>query len=119
MSADQAANWEHIHAAWSPYWMDRTAREYGSPASDPAFYAAISPANYLDRVRAPVQIHHGTADTEVPPEWSRDLYAELRRAGMDATLYLYPGAGHTFYGPARDRFLERAFRFFETHVKGE
>ncbi len=119
MSADQAANWEHIHRTWSPFWMDRTAREYGSPASDPALYAAISPVNVLDRVRAPVQIHHGTADTEVPPDWSRDLHARLRAAGASSTLYLYPGAGHTFYGPSRDRFLERAFAFFETNVRGE
>lgn len=119
MSADQAANWEHIHGTWSSYWMERTAREYGSPASDPALYAAISPVNYLDRVHAPVQIHHGTADGEVPVAWSRDLYARLRAEGKDAALYLYPGAGHTFYGPARDRFLERAFAFFEAHVRGE
>jgi dienelactone hydrolase len=116
MSADQAANWAYIGAHWSRYWMAFTAEQYGSPEADPARYAAISPISYLDRVHAPVQLHHGTADGEVPIEWSRDLAARLADEGVDVALYEYEGAGHTFFGADLGLFLERVGDFMGAWV---
>jgi len=117
MSADQAANWAYIAETWSRYWMDRTAQVYGSPETHPELYAAISPVNYLDRVRMPVQIHHGDADTVVPVEWSRELAGQLQQAGADVTYYEYPGAPHTFTGAELQLLRERTLSFFNQHVK--
>jgi dipeptidyl aminopeptidase/acylaminoacyl peptidase len=117
MSADQAANWAYIEERWSRYWMVYTAELYGSPEDDPARYAAISPINYLDRVGAPVQLHHGAADGEVPVEWSRDLAARLADEGVDVTLYEYEGAGHTFFGADLGLFLERVGAFMGEWVE--
>ena len=66
---------------------------------------------------APVQIHHGAADSEVPVEWSRDLAARLDEAGVDVALYEYEGAGHTFFGADLGLFLERVGAFMEAWVE--
>lgn len=117
MSADQALNYTYIAEEWSAYWMSLTAARYGSPESNPAGYAATSPINALDRVRAPVQIHHGTADGEVPYAWSADLAARLEAAGAPVELFSYPGAGHTFNGEDWPRFLARVEAFFAANVR--
>ena len=117
MSADQAANWTYISGQWAPYWMALTAQTYGSPESNPEGYAQVSPIHYLDRVRAPVQIHHGVEDDQVPLAWSRELAGRLRKAGAEVALYEYEGAGHTFYGEHLTLFLERVYAFFEEHVR--
>ncbi len=52
---------------------------------------ALAPA-----IRAPVLIHHGEADAQVPPAQGRLLHAALAAAGQRSTLHLYPGAAHLF-----------------------
>jgi dipeptidyl aminopeptidase/acylaminoacyl peptidase len=118
MSADQATNWRYIHEKWAGFWMDFTAREFGgSPDDNPQDYALASPINYLERVTAPVQIHHGTDDQEVPVEWSADLAERLRAAGVEVTYYEYEGAGHTFRYAEQDLLFERTLAFFDKHVR--
>ncbi len=119
MSADQAVNWRYIGETWAPWWMEQTAAAIGSPETNPRGYHDISPIHYLDRVRVPVQIHHGDRDDQVPVEWSRDLAARLAAAGADVTYYEYPFAGHTFTGRERELLLERTLAFFDEHVRGD
>ena len=53
----------------------------------------------LGSIEVPTSIHHGDADTTVPPQHAR-LYAE---AIPDAQLQLYPGHGHfSIIGAARE-----------------
>jgi carboxymethylenebutenolidase len=47
-------------------------------------------------IRAPVLIHHGEADRQVPPDQARLLHGALTAAGRTSTLHLYPGADHLF-----------------------
>jgi dipeptidyl aminopeptidase/acylaminoacyl peptidase len=118
MSADQAVNWRYIREKWARFWMDFTAREFGgSPDDNPQAYALASPINYLERVTAPVQIHHGTDDQEVPVEWSADLAERLRAAGVEVTYYEYEGAGHTFRYAEQDLLFERTLALFDEHVR--
>jgi len=118
MSADQAANWQHIHDMWSPGTMDLFAQTYGTPDENPGGYASISPINYLERVSMPVNIHHGTLDSQVPVAWSIDLSERLLEAGVETQLYLYPDAGHTFRDTDLTTFLRRDLAFFDRTVKG-
>ncbi|GAB4481934.1 MAG: hypothetical protein Kow00124_30180 [Anaerolineae bacterium] len=119
MSADQAVNWRYIGETWAPWWMELTAAQIGTPETNPQGYHDISPIHYLDRVRAPVQIHHGDHDDQVPVEWSRDLAERLAAAGVEVTYYEYPFAGHTFTGRERELLLERTLAFFDEHVRGD
>src|SRR3989344_1033007 len=84
-------------------WVQRRAeiadviiREHGTPESNPSFWDNVSPINFLDRVVAPVQIHHGTADQSVPLAWSQKLDDALERTGAEHQLYVYYGEPHEF-----------------------
>ncbi len=87
------------------------------PPDAPDLYAHVSPINYLSNVSVPVLIHHGDADTTVPPEWSAQLQAALTAAGKQATLYSYPGAGHSFYNSDWLLFMKRNAEFFDKLLK--
>jgi dipeptidyl aminopeptidase/acylaminoacyl peptidase len=54
---------------------------------------------FYDWIKAPIQIHQGTADDAVPLEWSRELEKNLNENGVAVQLYVYPGADHNLVGP--------------------
>lgn len=80
-------------------WPD-VAREvfdtYGSFEENPEFWKSVSAINYLSNVNAPVQLHQGTADKDVPVQWSRDLAKALEKENKDIAYYEYPAIGHLF-----------------------
>ncbi len=90
----------------------RIIAAHGSPERAPAFWRAASPVTYLGRVRAPLLMHHGTADQTCPPRWSRATYAALRERGKDVTLHAYPGEGHAF-GAAWALAMRRTVAFLD------
>ena len=62
-----------------------------TPAYRSALQAYVKPwSHFLERVRCPVTLHHGSADTWAPPAMSEALAARL----PDATLVTHPGLGH-------------------------
>jgi dipeptidyl aminopeptidase/acylaminoacyl peptidase len=58
---------------------------------------------------------HGTKDESCAISWARATDDALTRAGKDATLVEYKGAGHYFYGPWTDS-IKRVDRFLEKHL---
>ncbi|TFG73658.1 MAG: alpha/beta fold hydrolase [Anaerolineales bacterium] len=90
---------------------------YGTPEENPDFWSSISATAFLADVSGPIQLHHGTADTSVPYEWSEQLYAALEDAGKVAEFYGYPGDNHNLsinFGSA----MARSIAFFDKYVKG-
>jgi dienelactone hydrolase len=77
----------------------------------------LSPANYLDRVRAAVSIHHGALDDQVTLEWSEALCARLRELGKRVECYTYADQPHTFIGDGDALFIRRMIRFFDRNLK--
>ncbi|HEX7975902.1 MAG TPA: alpha/beta fold hydrolase, partial [Anaerolineales bacterium] len=72
---------------WRMNWIER----YGTPQENPEFWGSISANSYLADLSGPVQLHHGTADTEVPLMFSETLAQEILSAGGTAELYTYEG----------------------------
>jgi predicted peptidase len=50
--------------------------------------------------KVPIWIFHGADDTVVPPEESRRLYEELKKAGANVRYTEYPGVGHNAWDRA-------------------
>lgn len=94
----------------------RIARTYGLPEDSPEFWRAASPRPYLNRVTAPLQVHHGTADDTCPIAWSRATVRALERAGRPVDLRTYRGAGHTFEGDQWQRSIAVSTSFFRRHL---
>ncbi|HEY4689277.1 MAG TPA: alpha/beta fold hydrolase [Anaerolineae bacterium] len=118
MSGDETANLRHIDRLWRPGLYDQVTAVFGTPDDRPDNYARISPIHFLDDTAAPVEIHHGSLDDQVPVEWSRDLNQRLADAGKTVTYFEYNGSGHSFHGEAWATFMQRVAAFFDQYVKG-
>ncbi len=51
--------------------------QYGTPQSNPDFWNSIDPTYFVNDITAPVQIHTGADDEEVPAAFSQSLYEKL------------------------------------------
>jgi dipeptidyl aminopeptidase/acylaminoacyl peptidase len=58
--------------------------------------AAVSPINFVGRIRTPLLIGHGEQDTNVPSSQSHKLVDALTKAGANVTSVFYKEGGHGF-----------------------
>jgi dipeptidyl aminopeptidase/acylaminoacyl peptidase len=68
--------------------------EFGSLAREREFIASISPANFLDRMRAPLLVIHGANDSLVSIAQAERVVEPLRNRGHDVTYVRYENEGH-------------------------
>lgn len=109
MSGDEQKNYTKILE-----WSDGEVGHFELAAS-PALLKAISPIYHLDRITAPVSIHHGLSDDTVPPEWSADLCSRLQAQQHPVDCHTYPAMPHTFRGANDQLFMDRVAAFFARH----
>ncbi len=92
--------------------------QFGTPEENPDFWNGISANSYLADLSGPIQLHHGTADEEVPPEFSETLYEQIMQAGKMAEFYTYDGDNHNlsnYFSQAMTRTIE----FFDRYLKDQ
>lgn len=111
MSGDERRNFEKI---WE--WSNGRSGAEELAAPEEAL-RRISPIYHLERIQAAVSVHHGEADSVVPPEWSRELCERLAGLGKTVECFFYPGAPHTFSGAAEQLLLDRAAAFFGRYLR--
>jgi len=97
-------------------WRGGLLSTFGSPEENPEFWNSISANSFLQDLAGPVQLHHGTADTSVPVEFSQILYDQITQAGGQAELYLYQGADHNLTAPFTTA-MQRTIEFFNRYLK--
>jgi len=97
-------------------WRDNFVATYGSPEANPAFWDSISPNAYLGDVSGPIQIHHGSADTSVPIEFSETLARQLEEVKKPVELYTYKGDDHNLSKNFATA-MKRSVEFFDKYVK--
>lgn len=79
----------------------------------------------LSTIEAPILGHFGETDASIPPEAVDAFDAAARDAGLQATTYVYEGAGHAFANPSGTRYeadaadtaWERTIEFFAQHLR--
>lgn len=89
---------------------------HGHYDDNPEFWDNMSPINFLDKVQAPVILHHGTADASVPIDWSDRLETAMLEKGKNITYHIYNGGAHEF-GPEWNIFMQRNTEFFDKYLK--
>lgn len=102
---------------WLPL-MDDPAlvKNRGLPSTNPEFWNKLDAYNYLKDITAPIQLHHGTADEEVPIEFSIHLKNELEKAGKTVEFYQYPGDKHNLSGANFYTAIQRSIDFFKNNL---
>jgi dipeptidyl aminopeptidase/acylaminoacyl peptidase len=83
----------------------------GIPADDSRWIEA-SPLYRVFPEAPPFLIIHGEQDDVVYVEQSRKFYDALRQAGIEASLHLLPGQGHSFTEPGFVEALDKSLEFF-------
>ncbi|PNY82008.1 alpha/beta hydrolase family protein [Deinococcus koreensis] len=80
------------------------------------FLRALSPNASLRELRGrPIQLHHGTADKEVPYAFQRALADDLRAAGQSVVAYRYEGDDHNL-SRTLGTALRRSVQFFQANL---
>ncbi len=97
-------------------WRQVLQEEYGTPDENPTFWASISANSYVSRLSGPVQLHHGTADEDVPVLFSELLYDEIQAVGLPVEYYTYAGDDHNIAGNFGTA-MQRSVAFMDEHVK--
>ncbi|MDD5382303.1 MAG: alpha/beta fold hydrolase [Candidatus Margulisbacteria bacterium] len=121
MSSDYRDNFNRwiLHRREPKYGPRATAlkiiERYGSPESNPEFWDNISAKTFLDNIKAPVEIHHGTADKSVPLAWSEKLVKELKTKGKAVKFYIYQGEPHEFIN-SWPLVMKRTVEFFNEAI---
>ena len=104
----------NFRSGWRTQWQNL----YGSPEENPAFWMGISANSYLSDLSGPVQLHHGTGDTEVPIAFPQNLYQQIQQAGKLGEYYEYPGDNHNlsnYFSQA----MSRTIQFYDQYLKGQ
>lgn len=97
-------------------WRYSLMNQYGSPEENPEFWTSISANSYLHDLSGPIQLHHGTADEDVPLEFSELLFYQMLEANQYVEFHKYEGDNHNIsnsFGTAMQRTIE----FFDRYVK--
>ena len=88
---------------------------YGTPSTDPTYWADVSPRTFVNRVTEPLLIVQGDVDADVPIEGTKDTVAAWQEAGKDVRLITLTGEDHVFearWGEA----MSAVTAFFEAHL---
>lgn len=123
--ADLLNNWRRRSSPTPPAlpsgarrWRQALTEQFGTPEQNPEFWNSISANSFLTEIGGPIQLHHGMADSSVPPAFSETLKEQLEAAGKTVELYEYPGDDHNISGNL-GLALQRSVEFFDKWVKGE
>jgi dipeptidyl aminopeptidase/acylaminoacyl peptidase len=96
--------------------VEQMVKENGTPASNPTYWNAIDPTQFLSFITAPVQIQVGSADEEVPTDFSSTLKNSLQKAGKIIDYDVYPGADHNL-APDTASAMATTVTFFNKYLK--
>ena len=84
----------------------------------PAKWRNASPVTYVDQNSPPTLIIHGTKDTVVDRDQSKELYGVLQKAGVESELHMEKDAGHAWPLKTKDFDLRpKVLAFFDKHLK--
>lgn len=97
-------------------WVFSMEQTYGPPETNPQFWKSISANGYIQDLNAPIQLHHGTADDEVPVEFSQMLYDEMRESNKVVEFYTYDGDNHNISNNF-SLAMQRSVEFFDRYLK--
>ncbi len=72
---------------------------------------------YLDRIKAPIRIHQGTADESIPVSWTNLITTKLQDANVDVETFYYDGEDHNFNQGSWERAAGASEEFYRTKLR--
>lgn len=97
-------------------WRSEWIKQYGTPEKNPDFWNSVSANSFLKDLSGPLQLHHSTADSEVPLAFSEKLAADIQAAGGVVELYTYPENDHNL-SQSFELAMEQTIKFLDRYLK--
>ncbi|HKS26985.1 MAG TPA: LpqB family beta-propeller domain-containing protein [Pyrinomonadaceae bacterium] len=88
----------------------------GTPEQKPDVYRMASPVNFVERIKTPLLILHGTSDTWVPYSQSVALAEALKAAKKEHEFITYQGDNHGLEKNMADAF-QNAMRYLSARLR--
>lgn len=105
---------------WWGYLYSAVAGAGSYPWNRPDLYVEQSPLFRADRIETPLLLLHGTADPNVPPGESDQMYVALSVLGKDVEYVRIEGEAHWILTyPKRKLWWQTIVAWFDKHLKGE
>ena len=98
------------------YAFEKMTQDYGTLDNDPGYWNAIDPTKFIDFISVPIEIQVGSADEDVPVDFSTSLYTSLQQAGKNVTFKEYSGADHNL-APDTVSAMAETIAFFNKYLK--
>ncbi|MBI2621540.1 MAG: prolyl oligopeptidase family serine peptidase [Candidatus Levybacteria bacterium] len=73
----------------------------------------FSPEKYYRWIKAPIQVHQGTGDQEIPYWWTDELVETLEGNGVDAAYFKYQGADHNLQPNGWSEAVTNTINFYK------
>ncbi|OGK38762.1 hypothetical protein A3F03_04030 [Candidatus Roizmanbacteria bacterium RIFCSPHIGHO2_12_FULL_41_11] len=77
---------------------------------------SYSLTNYLDWIKAPIQLHQGLSDGAVPAAWSKQLSLDLKSKNKEVEYFTYTNADHNLMPDGWTAAVERSSEFFRSNI---
>jgi len=90
--------------------------KYGSPSATSPFWSAADPTNFVSDIKAPIQLHYGESDEEIPLGFQNYFIDKLKKAGKQYEFYTYPGDNHNI-SQNFSLAMKRSIDFFDKFLK--
>lgn len=105
---------------WWGYLYNAVSAAGSYPWNRADLYVEQSPLFAADRIEAPLLLLHGTADPNVPPGESDQMFAALRVLGKEVEYIRIEGEQHWILSyPKRVLWWNTVMAWFDLHLKGE
>ncbi|UCF77754.1 MAG: S9 family peptidase [Candidatus Eiseniibacteriota bacterium] len=106
---------------WWGYLYSDVASALSFPWNRPDVYVKKSPLFAADKIETPLLLLHGTADTNVPPAESDQMFAALKVLDRDVVYVKWEGEGHGISSkPSSSRDSRQIMlEWFDKQLKGQ
>ncbi len=78
-----------------------------------------SPSNFYSWIQAPLQIHQGIEDDEVPKKWSDQFVEDLEGLEKKIEYFVYPNSDHNLMTVGWDTAVLESMGFYRKHFEEE
>lgn len=105
---------------WWGYLYSAVATAGSYPWNRPDIYIDQSPLFQADEIDTPLLLLHGTADPNVPPGESEQMYTALRLLGKEVELVKFEGEAHWILDePKRRAWWQSILAWLDKHLKDQ